>query len=635
MLGLLLVGLGAAILINFIPESTPALEQGVALAKASPKVQQLLGNGIKNEWPPLGTTKSGAGWAFTEFTVHLSGSKGSGHLYGVANAVNGKWEFSGLTVSVDQKNQKVDLTPPPLPQNLPVVPKKKVYLVPIGLEPSEKLDWAPAYYRAKFAVDVQLLPAEQMPDGMEDSKRGQVDSDRLIERMRTEHVDLVVDPANILIGITSRDMFIPDFNWSFGENLRSDGRFVMISTSRLHPSGLSTSNPEWFRSRVQKILSKNIAVEYFDLPLSYDETSLVASGTRSGSDWDQESESIIGAAGRWRPSSNEGSDFEVAIYEISDKPPIWHLAQSRENPMETGTRIFDTDLNDGLFLYRKTDFFLGGTYPLGLTRVYNGLDPQMRPFGLGMNDSLDIFLAGEMGKYTELISEDGGSARFTANGQVEAKGAVYNGEYGGGLFSRATAYYQNKLWTVERRDGWHYWFPYLPNASGANVTILTSFADPAGRRYEMHRDSGGNLLSVTTPSGGWLHFERDSQHRVHLVTDSTGRKLSYDYDDPGHLVKVADSEGNQERYVYDEKSRLTKITNAKNDSIFENSFDASGNIIAQKMSDGRSFKYHYIPDPTGGGGKMVGDAIMDPNGLITSLDYRGSRFLQSLPHLPK
>jgi hypothetical protein len=449
-----LVGLGVAILINLIPESTPALEQGVALAKASPKVQQVLGSGIKSEWPSLGTTKKKAKWAFTEFTVHLSGPKGDGHLYGVANALNGKWEFSGLSVVVDRNNQKIDLTPPPEPQSLPAVPKKTVYLIPIGLEAPETLEWAPEYYRSKFGIDVEVIPPELMPEGMEDLRRHQVDSQRLIARMRTEHADLVADPANILIGITSRDMFVPDFNWSYAENLRLDGRFAMISSSRLHPAGLSTSNPEWFRSRVQKIISKNIAVEYFDLPLSYDETSLVSSGTRSGSDWDQVSESIIGAAGRWWPASNQGSDFEVAIYEIPNRPPMWHLDQSRENPMEIGTRILDTDLNDGLFLYRKTDFFLGGSFPLGLTRVYNSSDKQMRPFGMGMDDSLDIFLSGEMGKYVDLISEDGGRAHFTDHGKVEAKGAVYEGDYQAGLFSKATAYYRDNLWTVEREDGW-------------------------------------------------------------------------------------------------------------------------------------------------------------------------------------
>lgn len=49
------------------------------------------------------------------------------------------------------------------------------------------------------------------------------------------------------------------------------------------------------------------------------------------------------------------------------------------------------------------------------------------------------------------------------------------------------------------------------------------------------------------------------------------------------------------------------------------------------MSDGRSFTYHYIADPTGRGGQMVGNALVDPNGSVTSLSYRGTRFFKSLP----
>ncbi len=641
MLGILLVGLGATILINFIPASTPALHQGVDLAKASPQVQALLGSSIKSEWPSLGVTKKREKWAFTEFTVHLSGSKGSGHLYGVANALNGKWEFSRLSVVADRNAQKVDLTPAPKVEGLPVVPEKKVYLIPAGLEPGESVDWAPAYYRSKFGIDVEVLPEEPMPPGMEDLARRQVDSERLIEHMRGEHADLVTDPANILIGVTSRDMTTPSLGETYAENFRQDGRFAMISCSLLHPSGLSkASNPEWFRSRLQKLVGKNIALLYFDLPLSSDPTSLLAYGTHSAIDWDRESESIIGANGEWTPLADTG-DFEVTTYEAPNEPPMWHLSDTRENPQETGTQIFNTDLSDGLFLYRKTDFALGGPYPLALTRVYNSKDSQIRPFGIGMDDSLDIFLVGEMEKWVDLVFEDGGRVHFNyAPGKSGPEGELYQGGQWW-LFSGANAYYRNDSWTVERPDGWKYFFPYLPSAPNANVTILTGFSDPAGHRYEMSRDPAGYLQSVNAPGGNWLHFQRDEQHRVHVVADSAGRQVTYDYDAAGHLVRVADSEGGQERYAYDEDSRLIKVTTGPGGvSVFENTYDSSGEIVSQTMSDGRSFDYHYvqgfrIPKPSSTDKRdfrpMLPDQITDPNGSTTTLQYRGLWFRQSLP----
>jgi len=641
-LGILLVALGVAILISFIPASTPALQQAVDLAKASSQVHGLLGSGIKSEWPPLGITKKRVKWEFSEFTVHLSGSKGSGHLYGVANAVNGKWGFSRLSFVADRNAQKVDLTPSPDRETFPLAPKKKVYLVPVGLEERESLEWAAAYYGEKFGIDVEILPAEAIPDGMEEAAQHQVDSERLIERMRIEHTDLVADPANILIGVTSRDMTTPSLGETDAENFRQDGRFAMISSSLLHPSGLSkASNPEWFRSRLQKLIGKNIALLYFDLPLSSDPTSLLAYGTHSGSDWDRESESIIGANGEWTPLADTG-DFEVTTYEAPNEPPMWHLSDTRENPQETGTRVFNTDLSDGLFLYRKTDFALGGPYPLALTRVYNSKDSQMRPFGMGMNDSLDIFLVGEMEKWVDLVFEDGGRVHFNyAPDKSGPEGELYQGGQWW-LFSGANAYYKNDSWTVKRPDGWKYFFPYLPSAPNANVTILTGFSDPAGHRYEMSRDPAGYLQSVNAPGGNWLHFERDEQHRVHVAGDSAGRQVTYDYDAAGHLVRITDSEGGQEQYAYDDQSRLVTVSTGSAAPIFENTYDSSGNIVSQTMSDGRSFDYHYVqgfrvPKPSSTDKRdfrpMLPDQITDPNGSITTLRYRGLWFLQSLPSL--
>jgi len=37
---------------------------------------------------------------------------------------------------------------------------------------------------------------------------------------------------------------------------------------------------------------------------------------------------------------------------------------------------------------------------------------QPRPFGIGANDSLDIFLVGRMGVEVELVNEAGGRIRF-------------------------------------------------------------------------------------------------------------------------------------------------------------------------------------------------------------------------------
>jgi YD repeat-containing protein len=204
----------------------------------------------------------------------------------------------------------------------------------------------------------------------------------------------------------------------------------------------------------------------------------------------------------------------------------------------------------------------------------------------------------------------------------------------GNPFSLARAVFAANSWTVERRDGWKFYFPYRPHALGANVTVLTGFVNPSGHSYEMIRNESGDLLSVTTPSGQWLHFERDPQHRVHSISDSSGRTVNYDYDTAGRLSHVIDSERNQERYTYDDKAQMLSITLGSDAPILVNKYDISGKIIAQTMPDGHKFEYHYVRDPGGRGNALVPDLITAPNGLLTHIQFNPDGYTQSLPTPP-
>src|SRR5216684_1229760 len=562
---------------HLLVTSTDAYAQAITLAKSSSEVQSLLGDGIRAQTPAIGFANGSNGSQFTEFSVRLVGSRTGGHLYGVANAVNGVWEFSRLSFLADRASRKIDLAP---------------------------------------------------------TRRHQLDSERFVERLYRSYPELAQDPSNILIGVTSRDIFIPSLGWSYAENYRRDDRLAVISSARFHPPTLlGRWNPEWFNSRFQKMLTKNIAILYFDLPMSSDYTSLLSGGVLSGREVDLMSGSIIGAEGRWDPFINSG-DIEITIYAVPGKPIVWRLAKSREILPQTSTHVFNADLTIGLFIYRKTDFRFDGDCPLQFTRAYRNQDDQSRPFGIGTNDSMDSFLVGQMGSYIDLVFEDGGRVHFVhAPAAAGQKGDTYLRQVNdGNLFSRAV--FTSNSWTIERRDGWKFYFPYRPHALGPNVTVLTGFADPSGRRYEMIRNESGDLLSVTTPSGQWLHFERDPQHRIHLSSDSSGRTVTYDYDASGRLSHIIDSEGHQERYAYDDKAQMLSINLGSDAPILLNTYDTSGNITTQTMPDGLRFKYHYVRDPGGRGNALVPDVITAPNGLLTHIQYNPDGYTQSLPIPP-
>ena len=573
--------------------STGAYQQAIGLATSSPEIQKLLGDGISTKSPAIGFASGYRGSQFTEFSVRLAGSRGSGHLYGVANSLRGQWEFSRLSFA-DHAGGKIDLAPVRR-LSVPPVPPKKIYLIPLDLDPSESLDWAPSYYKAKLGIELEVLPATDIPADLIDSKRKQVDSERLIEHLCRSYSEICQDPGNTLIGVTSRDIFIRSFGWRYAENFRNNGRFAIVSSARFHPSfPFSGWNPEWFGSRLQKILTKNIVVLYFDLPLSSDYTSLLSGGQLSGHEVDLMSGSIIGASGTWDPFL-ESDDVQLTMYSIPDKPLVWRMTGSHEIFPQTSARIFEVDLSLGLFGYRKTDFHFDGDYPLQFTRSYRNLDEHSRPFGIGANDSLDIFLVGQMGTYIDLIFENGGRIHFNHVPAAAGQSNTYQAEpAGGNLFSRARAIYAGGGWTVERSDGWKFYFPYKPRALGANVTVLTGFSDPAGRNYEMVRNKDGDLLSVTTPSGQWLHFEIDENHRFRSISDSSGRTITYDYNEAGCLTHTIDSQGNEELYTYDDKAQMLSVGLGANPPMLVNTYDISGNITTQTLPGGRQFLYHYI-----------------------------------------
>ena len=610
--------------------------QAIALAQTSSDVQKALGDGIQPRFPAIGWVRGDDASRFSVFSVHLRGSRGKGTLYGVANSVHGLWELSRLSLRLEGNGQDVDIASAPRRLSWPPVPKKKIFLIPIGLDPNESLSWAPAYYQLKMGIDVQVLAHDPLPEGVEVPARHQVDSERLVEHIRRAYRVIADDPSNILIAVTSRDIFIRSYGWAFSENYRQDGRFAVLSSAGLHPTFLLDRwNHEWLRSRLQKILTKNIAMLYFDLPMSADYTSLLSGGVLTGSEIDSMSGAIYGLNGRWNPIVNS-DDIEVNIYKMAGKPPLWRLAHAHHIPPQTNARVFGADVTIGVFYYRKTDFYLTGDWPLQFTRVYGNKDTQARPFGIGANDSLDIFLVGQMGRYIELIFEDGARVHFAhvptpagQSGDTYQAGTVF-----GSPFSRARAIFLGDIWTVQRTDGWKFYFPYRPNYPGANVTVLTGFADPSAHKYEMIRNDAGDLLSVTTPSSQWLHFTRDARHRVSSISDSTGRIVNYQYDAGGRLSLTSDSDGQLERYTYDDKAQMLSVTVGSDPPLVINTYDISGNITSQRMSDGGAFQYHYTRDVWGRSSAVVPDLITHPNGLLTHLEYDSDGYAQSLPIPP-
>lgn len=622
--------IGLGVYSNMRLTRSDAYKDSLKTAFSSPEVQNILGSGIHAKFPALGHVVSYGPSEFSEWSVAIAGSRGTGHLYGIANKINGASMFSRLIFKSQGGEYRVDLAPVHKIR-LPQVPAKNVYLIPLGLDEPESLQWAPPYYKAELGIDVTLLPAVPLDSSLIDWKRNQLNGDRCIDEfLQRKHAELARDPFAIVIAVTSHDIYAPSLGWTYVENLRSEGRFAVVSSARLHPPApLEKMNPEWLNARLQKLLTKNLAILYFDLPMSSDYTSLVSGGVLSGSEIDQMGGTLVGSEGRWDPFIDSGGPA-VTIYDVPGKSPLWKKQIASSALPDTSAQVFSASLNVGLLVQYKSDFLFPDEPGLEFTRVYRNQDDRSRAFGVGGSDSFDMFLGGKMGVAVDLIMDDGGRVNFVHQPpQVGQRGDTYRPASGtGGRF--VDAVFLGNTWQVTTNDGWSYFFPYRPEALPQYVTVLTSFVDPAQRKYEMQRDSFGALLEVTSPSGKWLRMENDFQHRIHKITSSSGRTMQYDYDADGHMIRATDSERNVESYTYDEKGQMLTAARGNEKPFLSNQYFVDGYIKSQTMGDGQSFTYAYFRDD----GRMRENEITDPNGLQTYVRYDRYGYLEFLPGHP-
>jgi YD repeat-containing protein len=616
-------------LLNIRVMRSEAYKDSLERALSSPEVQSLIGTGVRPSYPFFGFELPFQYAHFAEWSLALKGSRGSGHLYGVATRINERWDVSRLVFVSSNDRKRVDLTPV-RQLRLPPVPFKTVYLVPIGLAQGESIEWAPDYYKARLGITLQILPAVHLDTKLIDPARNLLNADRVVELLQKIHPELARDPSAIVVGVTSADMYIPGFGMEYAENLRVEGRYAVVSSARLHPPApLGDWNPEWLNSRLQKLLTKNLVILYFGLPMSNDYTSLVSVGVLSGTEIDAMGGEIVGAEGGWDPFP-ESADPAVTIYDVPGKEQLWKMAYVGSALPDSASQVFCADLSVGLLIQRKADFVFEDEPSLQFTRVYRNQDERSRALGIGGSDSFDIFLGGQMGTAVDLIMDDGVRIHFKHQQPKPGQsGDIYQAGWAGNYrFNGTQAVYSGGSWTIKTTDGWAYSFPYRPKALPQYVTVLTGFTDRAGHNYAMERDAFGALVSVTSPSGKWLRFENDSAHRIRQVTSSLGRSVRYDYDAGGRMVRATDSEGRVDSYTYDEKGRMLTASHGTEKPVMINEYSSDNYIETQIMSNGRKFVYHYF---RGQANVIRENQIIDPNGLETYFQYGSGGYLQSLP----
>ena len=154
--------------------------------------------------------------------------------------------------------------------------KEQVYFVPLGVFPDSLVWELVSHYKKKLDLEIQVLPVVDLRESVFDSRRRQLIAEELIELIERENRQVSSDRSVVLIGLTSKDMYVKKYSWRFAFGYRSGGRFAVISTARMDPVNLGDPvNDDLMRTRLRKMVTKEIAILYYGMQQTSDPNSVL------------------------------------------------------------------------------------------------------------------------------------------------------------------------------------------------------------------------------------------------------------------------------------------------------------------------------------------------------------------------
>ena len=132
-------------------------------------------------------------------------------------------------------------------------------------------------------------------------------------------------------------------------------------------------------------------------------------------------------------------------------------------------------------------------------------------------------------------------------------------------------------YTLTRREKSVYEF----DAAGRLVRLLND----KGQALTFSYNAGGKLSRITEPvSGVYLDYAYNPNGWLSVVSDPLNRQVSLIYDAAGHLTGITDVNGNTVTFSYNAAGQILIAADADGKTLFSNTFDSQGRVIAQEDS---------------------------------------------------
>ncbi len=628
------VALGAAIvLLPMLPHffawlelqlplrTTPLVREAIQRVAEDPRVVSALGHPVHAGWSVMGYIRSDeTGWSEGRLWIPLSGPKGEATLYARAGRGTGPWVFTDLECRVTHGATINFLNVPSASLN--AAPRGAVYLVHLGAVREVSIDRFRDYYREHLGLRVNTLPPISVDPNAFNAWRRQFVAERVIESMTRSLPNIAADSSATVIGVLEDDMYIAGVSWNWAFGYRGNTGFAVVSTARMEPALNSILKRDaLLYTRARKMITKDIGILAYNLPLNNDPTSLLYGGVMGLDDLDLIQERFDGLGQLAEISPTVVSHLEKAVPPQirahtggstgTGRYPCFVVRpgagwdgvspiDARVTECLPGLRAerafdeFEVNLEWGFLVTRQTDLFRPDQLPLALTRCYRQFDPFSRSFGIGGNHPYDILPTGSRNPYTyvDLIMPDGSPIHYDriSEGTGYAD-AWYEHTATATPFLHSQFRWNGDGWDLKFADGGLFVFPENYAGTRANQGAPTEMRDGAGHVIRFTRDRDRNLEQITSSSGRFIRFDHDASSRVTLATSDEGRQVRYTYDAGGRLATVTSPDRVIEyRYI---DTDLVSIRVGPRQLLRVQRDDAR-RVSEIALADGRVFRFRFV-----------------------------------------
>jgi len=148
----------------------------------------------------------------------------------------------------------------------------KLYLLPLGEFPKSTADELASYYKTKYGISTETLATVHLPPSTRNAERQQLIAEEAVDLMKRVNPEISSDPNAILIGLTTEDMYISSYDWWFSFSWREQGKYAVVSSGRMN---LGRATEDQIRTRLRKMVTKNVGILYFHLRQSDDPRSVL------------------------------------------------------------------------------------------------------------------------------------------------------------------------------------------------------------------------------------------------------------------------------------------------------------------------------------------------------------------------